>query len=377
MIKVIHCADLHLDSHPSSGILDQKSDTLGDFKALIDLTNEKKADILLIAGDLFDTPYPDEKCVFEVLSGLTDCNAEVFICPGNHDAYVSDCVYKKYSFPENVHIFTSPDVQSVTARCGAEVYGYAFVSMSSKRKALPEISDKSRLGLYCIHADLSTSSSYAPISTLDIEMTNADYVALGHVHKRSEIAYSGKVPYAYSGSICARDFGECGKKGAIYAEFYPNESTNGYLSSFEFIPFVKRHYEQITMSVSNIYSNKELIGELESIIMKEGYKKHTSLRVIFIGERQSDVSFFSSMFSPLDERLFEFEYEDKTIRAISLEELENDKTIRGDLYRVLKDRLHSPDVFIQKEARLALRLALTSLNAEDISGLIQAQETDI
>ncbi len=177
MIKIIHSADMHIRRDTMS---------LSALKNLINEANKRDTDVLLISGDLFDTPFPEKELAFEVISILENCHAQVFISPGNHDPFIAGSVYDIYEFPENVYIFKTSEVKHLRARCGADIYGYAFTSHSEGRHPLPEISDKSRISIYSIHADLGTGSNYAPISQTDIELTKADYVALGHIHKRTE-----------------------------------------------------------------------------------------------------------------------------------------------------------------------------------------------
>ncbi len=365
MIKVVHAADLHIDAPLSETGRCRKSDLIDDLKTLINFTNQKNADILLIAGDLFDTPYPSEKCALEVISILGDCRGEIFICPGNHDPYISGSVYQKYTFPDNTYIFTSRETTSRPAKCGAVIYGYAFTSSSEKKHILGEVSDKNALNIYCIHADLGVSGgSYAPTTALDIELTGADYVALGHIHKRSEILTAGNTHYAYPGSLCSRDFGECGKKGVIYAEF---EVANGEKhGAFQFVPLISRHFEVVDFSLTGITSLTELEEKLTRMIALREYGQNTSLRVIFKGERSSEIIITKEFWENISSALYEAEYEDGSYEMLSEDEIKNDKTVKGELYSVLEEKLKSHNEREKALARLAMRIALSALQNEDV-----------
>ena len=59
-MKIIHCADLHLDAGmtanlPKEKASERKNELLTTFNRMIDYAVEEKVDALIIAGDLFDT----------------------------------------------------------------------------------------------------------------------------------------------------------------------------------------------------------------------------------------------------------------------------------------------------------------------------------
>lgn len=375
MIKIIHSADMHLDA-PMSSRGRRKSELMADFKSLIDISNNRGADILLISGDLFDSPYPDDSCVKETINILSLCNARVFISPGNHDPYTEDSVYAKYTFPENVHIFTSPEVQCISTECGADVYGYAFTSSAKKRQPLPRVHDLQRVNLFSIHGDLGVADSiYCPVFVADIEMTGADYVALGHIHKASNIAKIGKTSYGYSGCLSSKDFGECGKKGAIYGEFHLE---NGVCHShFEFISLESHQYEIVEINVTQMDTMHQLYSKLSEIFAREGFGSRTSVRIIFKGEKSDDILLTSSAFEDPRNKVFELEFEDRTIPRIIEEELEKDPAIRGELYRILKPMLESDEEKEVTLARLALRMALGAIDNKEILDIPEMEDVDI
>ena len=60
-LKVLHTADLHLGTHfPSLGNYgpEREKDFLTTFSSIIKLSLDQKVDLVLIAGDLFDSPHP-------------------------------------------------------------------------------------------------------------------------------------------------------------------------------------------------------------------------------------------------------------------------------------------------------------------------------
>ena len=116
-VRILHAADLHLDSpfEALSGAqaAQRRREQRDLLRALPELATAHGAEIILLAGDLLDSgsPYPETaKALAETFAG---CASEVFLAPGNHDYYSAGAPYARLTFPENVHIFRSPRIEAV------------------------------------------------------------------------------------------------------------------------------------------------------------------------------------------------------------------------------------------------------------------------
>ena len=91
MLKFIHASDFHLDS--AFGALAEKqaaarrreSRELG-FR-LANYVNSHGIDLVLLAGDLFDSDSAFRDTREQLAAALGQMEARVFIAPGNHDRY--------------------------------------------------------------------------------------------------------------------------------------------------------------------------------------------------------------------------------------------------------------------------------------------------
>ena len=133
MIKIFHTGDNHLDSaFARLSLSEQERERARQrelFTKMMNYAKEESYDLVLISGDLFDSPtvYPEtEQAVIGAFSQL-DC--PVVISPGNHDFVSGRGPYKKEVFPENVYIFDKEQITFFSfPEINVDVYGYAFIS---------------------------------------------------------------------------------------------------------------------------------------------------------------------------------------------------------------------------------------------------------
>ncbi len=371
MIKVLHCGDMHLDSPFTStseigGAERRKDELISDFLKMMDFCKQNEIDIVLIAGDLFDSANPAKGCVQAVTNALGEFGGRVFISPGNHDPYISGSVYEKTAFPENVYIFDKDRLTGCHFEirgCKIAVYGYAFTSYYTDKN--PLITDlefhPSELNLVCAHGDIcSGESDYAPITRQSITDLAPHYLALAHIHKRSDITFSLNTAYSYCGSLSARDFGETGKKGCYYLEFDSDNPAPPV--KHQFIPIGKRRYEELKVNASNKTGAEKLISSLFPGLLTPDL----CLRIILTGEVWNADEIIKGLEKGLGSRILQLEIQNRTTEPIDYQALENDPSIAGEFYRMLKPRLESDST-----AHLALRLGLAAIKGEDPASKIE------
>jgi DNA repair protein SbcD/Mre11 len=92
-IKIFHTADLHVGMKFTRGYAPEVQERLieGRFKALqrmVGMANQKRCDLFVIAGDLFDHPTAAKKEILRVAEMLKEFEGTgVLILPGNHDSF--------------------------------------------------------------------------------------------------------------------------------------------------------------------------------------------------------------------------------------------------------------------------------------------------
>ena len=359
MLKIVHIADLHLDSPFALCTMKERGEKRQELKdalsSVCDYCLENEIDVLLVAGDLFDGDFVRRETVeFTSACFAKIPKTRVFIAPGNHDAYGSASPYKYCSFSDNVHIFSEEKLESVVVpELSCAVYGYGFNADRMTENPLSGIHpfDTERVNILVAHGDLdSVGSPYYNIKSSDLAASDIDYVALGHIHKPSGFMRFGNTVCAYSGCLVGRDFGECGTRGMIAGEIIKGNV------SLKYIPVAEGSYEEITVDVTG-KDVAEIAGEV-----KNNYgdlSEKIQLRLILSGEREDEIDIrMLTEFLPSFRTL---EIKDLTRQSLVLEELLKEYSLRGAFARMIKPYLESDSTDISEKASIALKYGLDAL----------------
>lgn len=241
-IKVLHTGDVHL------GYDCEKDDIEKSFARIISICEDENVDVMLIAGDLFDNARPDDELVNWVIDRFRQINRTmIMISPGNHDYYIRGGCYDRINTAcENVFIFDGEmDYYEISiGDAVARIYGAGFtdsICMNSLMKQR-NINDDDTINLGIFHGTVEGQQSknpYNPISLKQIEDNEFDYLALGHIHKQTEVLHRGYSTYAYCGCPQGMSFGMKGTKG-----IYLGIVGQGY-ANMKFVEVCERRYEEI------------------------------------------------------------------------------------------------------------------------------------
>ena len=367
MVKIFHTGDLHLGS-PFSGYDVRESDKRraecrARFASSLQRAVDDGCNIILIAGDLFDCGYVTAETVSMAFDAIEKCGVPVVIAPGNHDPFIKGGVYDKREKPENLFVFSSPDLSRLDFDdIGVSVFGYAFTSDRMDDSPLTgyvELNERNA-NVLLAHADLySPLSKYAPISSLALEASGFDYAALGHVHKAEPPVKMGKTTVAYCGFPEGRGFDELGFGGAIEVTI-----SDGIVST-ERVTLSDKRYMIEELDVTGASTGEEIYSAIVSMIRSKGYGEETSLRIILSGAVSPSLSVSVSLSAEaLGLALLEIENETSPVYDASY--LETDITLRGALYRQLLPQLNSTDPRQKRVAAEALRIGLAALEGKQI-----------
>ena len=133
MIKFLHTADLHLDAPFAALSPEQAAARRQEQRELLtelaEAANTHDCDLVLLAGDLFDSAGASDETLLALRRALASIRAPVFISPGNHDCLLPGSAYLTERWPENVHIFKTDAIEAVELpEKQLRVYGAGFTA---------------------------------------------------------------------------------------------------------------------------------------------------------------------------------------------------------------------------------------------------------
>lgn len=360
MLKIIHAADLHLDS-PFAGLSPEqaalrRAEQRGLLDRLADLANEERADLVLLAGDLLDGERVYRETVELLARTLGRIRARVFIAPGNHDPYQAGSPYTQPIWPDNVHIFTSPLPEAVPLpELGCSVYGAAFTRDQREDAPLSGFSaEGDGLNLMVLHGN-AQGRDYAPISPAEIAASGLDYLALGHIHQHSGLQKSGTVFWAYPGCPEGRGFDELDDKGVLVLNV-----EKGHVEA-RFHPLSLRRYRIVEVDLTGCTDPLEAITAA-----LPPQTRQDICRIRLTGEFAMDTRTLSELESALSPHFHALELRDRTRMPRDLWARAEEDTLTGLFLRTMSARCaESPQ---DEMLDLAVRFGLAALeNGEDVS----------
>ena len=221
MLRLLHTADVHLGArHADLGdrAATQRERQFAAFVASIDLALQEKVDLVLIAGDLFDSNTQPRRSVERAaaqIKRLVEARIRVVIAPGTHDVYDKASIYRAYDMPalagavgSDLVTVLDPDHHDVHLRAlDIVVHGRCYATKRAPESPLAGLDvandDRATWHVGLLHAALAiegrTDSDDVVIRTEEIEASNLDYLALGHWHSTSK-GKAGNTTYAYAGA---------------------------------------------------------------------------------------------------------------------------------------------------------------------------------
>lgn len=265
MLKLLHAADLHLDS-PFAAFSPEEAAKLRGLQRqipqmLIDCCREKQCEILLLAGDVFDGPRIYPETVEALRDAFGQWEGEVFIAPGNHDPATETSLWVAESWPENVHIFTKSWTSVALQEKHCRIWGAGFQSREAYDLLRPiePAADLWEVGV--LHGDPVNEGPYDPISAESLETCGLHYLALGHIHKGASLQKAGSTFYGWPGCPMGRGFDECGQKGVWYVQLDETGCRQ------EFVPLSLPRFEILTADAEALTVPPEAEGSICCLVL--------------------------------------------------------------------------------------------------------------
>ena len=224
-MKLIHIADTHLGLaafnrlDPESGMNLREKQVYDNFLAAVDIIIKEKPDVLVHAGDLFDTVKPKTKAyttVLEALERLHAAGIPLVVIAGNHSMVKTRYTTSPYEVltyhPSRITAAYKFRYEKV--EIGDTVFHLIpnMLRVEDYRIAYDEIELAKGHNNVLVTHGLATAIKDKRLATVaehELDSTilsdRFDYIALGHYHRQSQITdnawYSGSTEYLTYGEI--------------------------------------------------------------------------------------------------------------------------------------------------------------------------------
>lgn len=364
MLTFLHAADFHMDSAFGALTASQAASRRRESRELgfrlCNYVNQHRIGLVLLAGDLFDSGSAFRETGEQLAEALGQMEARVFIAPGNHDWAGPGSPWLTVRWPENVHIFREGAMTSVELpEWNLVVHGAAFTGPEQAESLLagfkaPE-DDRVHIGL--LHGEVDPAAArYDPIRREEIAASGLDYLALGHIHKRTEPLRLGKTLCAWPGCIEGRGFDELGEKG-----FYRGSVGDGGRVSLEFVPFAQRRYEILEVDVTGRSPRAAVEAALPADTARHLY------RVLLTGETGEGGVDLQGLRDAFGDRFYALELRDRTRMAEDIWARAEEDSLRGLFLRELRRRRETAGSETERETvDQAARFGLAALDHRDL-----------
>ena len=380
MVKLIHTADLHLDSAFRSRFTKEEAENrrqkqLMAWKELLSFAVEKKVQGILIAGDLFDSPVVSHGTMDFFLSTIAE-HPEIsfFYLRGNHDT--ENTFRYQENLPKNLFLFSERGkkyrLNDRLLLAGVE-YGTKDISFGENEGATQGAGQAAEQGvgqenvrgaeaLSKNEAESEEESKFLKLKEEDcnilllhgalyqgtpkgdslqgeegiflknLEKLPLSYIALGHIHKGGEGKLNNGAIWAYPGCLQGRGYDEEGERGFLYLKVEEEKKE----IRKEFIPIKQGEFRILETELLEDEGTLACLKKIEAEMEKAGISKEDSLRIILKGkkglEQERNLRYLQLQ---LQDSVFFLEIQDESELSWNREEAMKEKSLKGEFLRVL------------------------------------------
>lgn len=369
-VKILHCADIHIgaaESFLGAAASQRRYETLLTFERIVDTAKKEGVKLVAVAGDLFDSNSVEAELVSPVLNKISSVPTIQFVLSlGNHDPLSGNSPFKGKKLPENLHVFSVQDECKVFENLNLKVYGKSFENVYMKGADRFSLApDDDYINLLVLHGDIRSDlgSDYNSITPSFIENSGMDYIALGHIHKRSDILKLGKTYFAYSGCPEGQGFDEVGDKGVYIGEIGKN------YCNLKFVKTAKRSHIHEKINITDKVGSQEICAFIINTLKeKYGERFRDNLyKIELVGEISLDESLnLAEILSRISAEVYFAKVKDSTELKLNLAELADEISLKGLFVRNMLAKIDAADESEKATLKSALNIGLRAFNAEVI-----------
>lgn len=357
-MKLIHCADLHLDSKMNANLdkesaKERKGEILHTFERMVMYASQNQVSAILIAGDMFDTKNISATTRNTVLHNIIGHPKITFYyLKGNHDN--DNFLSGLEEVPENLKMFGSQWTTYEEAEGKVSISGIELTDENTGSACISLVLDSEKFNIVMLHGQESESINLKALRNKGI-----DYLALGHVHMYKKEKLDARGTYCYAGCLEGRGFDECGDHGFVVLDI--DEDTGTY--THEFILFARRKLYTVEVDVTDCQTTAEMVSKAVLDLQNAGCDDEGLVKIVLKGtldvECEKDIAYFQSRFR---QRFYYVKVYDETRLKIEAGDYMLDESLKGEFVR----QVMADDSIPEEDKKIIIRYGLQAIAGEEV-----------
>lgn len=277
-MRIVHLADTHLGYRQFAGKLDpqrglnqREVDVYNAWLRAIDIAIERRPDVVLHAGDLFDSARPSPRAMAEALDGflkLREAGIPTIVIAGNHSTPRFRSGGSVFEILERFGIEAVWNGPRTVRVDGIAIHAVPHEPEADKlladiRELRPD--GKADANVLLLHAGLEgVRQDYGEVNEIELDpgvlaAVAYDYIALGHLHRYQ----APQINAVYPGSLERLDFADVqGDKGVLEIDLAAGPGSEGFVRRH---PLAVRPMLDLPVECEEL-NPSEILGSLETAI---------------------------------------------------------------------------------------------------------------
>ena len=365
-MRMIHCADLHLDLKMSSNLdkesaKERKGELLHTFERMVSYAVRNEVTAILIAGDLFDTKNISATARNIVLHNIKN-HPEIrfYYLKGNHD---SDNFFAGLQeIPDNLKLFGKEWISYEEAGGRIIISGLELTPENSGSAGISLVLDSDKFNIVMLHGQEAESEGKEKAEIIHLKQfrnKGIDYMALGHIHAYKKAQLDARGTYCYSGCLEGRGFDECGEHGFVVIDV---DEMNGKYKQ-EFVSFAQRVLYTIEVDITGCDTTAEIMDKVQEALKVTGCSKESLLKIVLKGmvdvEAEKNLTY---LLAGIKSGYYFVKIYDETSLKVDIEDYLLDKSLKGEYVRLVME----DDSIPMEEKHVIIRYGLQAIAGEEV-----------
>lgn len=366
-MKIIHCADLHLDSKMETNLTkeqakERKAELLNTFQRMVEYAAEAQVAAILIAGDLFDKKAVSATAR-NIVCQMIQFHPEIdfYYLKGNHD---EDSFFNHMEkMPENLKLFSDTWTTYIANETSGTTIAITGAELNTEQEIVlydSLILNPEHFNIVMLHGQESkyrTKDKTACVNLTALRNKGIDYLALGHIHAYKEAELDSRGVYCYSGCLEGRGFDECGEHGFVLLDI--QEETG--VVERRFVPIASRNFYTLEISVTGCETTLEIRTRIAEALEDADFSTKSFVKLILVGEYdvecEKNIAYLHKQF---ESQFYYLKIYDETKLKVDYQAFALDESLKGEFVRTVQ----SHQELSEEEQAMIIRYGIQALAGE-------------